>query len=152
MCREPGRNVSVSVRALQRSETDTPPGTRGAKSLQSCPTLCDRVDCSPPGSSVHGILQARALEWVAMPSSRRSSPPRDRTCVSSVSCIARWALDHKHHRLMRLRRLRSPTTYFSVSWRPGGTHSDSYRSGSSISAICLDCKARLPVGASNLSK
>ena len=41
-----------------------------AKSLQSCPTLCDPVDCSPPGSSVRGILQARRLEWVAMPSSR----------------------------------------------------------------------------------
>ena len=37
-----------------------------AKSLQSCPTLCDPIDCSPPGSSVHGILQARILEWVAI--------------------------------------------------------------------------------------
>ena len=44
-----------------------------AKSLQSCPTLCDPIDCSPPGSSVHGILQAGILEWVAMPSSRGSS-------------------------------------------------------------------------------
>ena len=42
---------------------------------QSCPTLCDPTDCSPPGSSVHGILQARILEWVAMPSSRGSSRP-----------------------------------------------------------------------------
>ena len=41
-----------------------------AKSLQSCLTLCNPMDCSPPGSSVHGILQARKLEWVAMPSSR----------------------------------------------------------------------------------
>ena len=41
-----------------------------AKSLQSCLTLSDPKDCSPPGSSVHGILQARILEWVAMPSSR----------------------------------------------------------------------------------
>ena len=48
-----------------------------AKSLQSCPTLCDSMNCGPPGSSVHGILQARILELVAMPSSRRSSPPRD---------------------------------------------------------------------------
>ena len=40
-----------------------------AKSLQSCPTLCNLMDCSPPGSSVPGILQARILEWVAMPSS-----------------------------------------------------------------------------------
>ena len=43
--------------------------------LHSCPTLCDPVDCSPPGSSVHGILQARRLEWVATASSRGSSPP-----------------------------------------------------------------------------
>ena len=43
---------------------------------QSCPTLCDLIDCSPPGSSVHGILQARILEWVAIPFSRRSSWPR----------------------------------------------------------------------------
>ena len=47
--------------------------------------LCDPMDCSPPGSSVHGILQARVLEWVAMPSSRGSSRLRDGT---SVSCIA----------------------------------------------------------------
>ena len=45
------------------------------KLLQLCPTLCDPMDYSPPGSSVHGILQARLLEWVAMPSSRRSSQP-----------------------------------------------------------------------------
>ena len=46
-----------------------------AKSLQSCLTLCDPMNCSPPGSSIHGILQARILEWVAMPSSRGSSHP-----------------------------------------------------------------------------
>ena len=55
------------------------------QSLQSCPTLCNPVDFSPPGSSVHGILQARILEWVAMPSSRGSSRPRGPT---RVSCIA----------------------------------------------------------------
>ena len=44
-----------------------------AKSLHSCPTLCDPMDYSPLGSSVHGILQVRMLEWVAMPSSRGSS-------------------------------------------------------------------------------
>ena len=49
------------------------------KSLQSCLTLCDPLDCSPPGSSVHGILQARILEWVAMPSSRGSSWPKNQT-------------------------------------------------------------------------
>ena len=48
-----------------------------AKSLPLCPTLCDPMDCSPPGSSVYGILQARILGWAAMPSSRGSSRPRD---------------------------------------------------------------------------
>ena len=52
---------------------------------QSCMTLCHSMDCSPPGSSVQGVLQARILEWVAMPSSRGSSQPRDQI---QVSCIA----------------------------------------------------------------
>ena len=52
---------------------------------QSCPTLCDPVDCSSPGSSVHGILQARMLEWVAISFSRGSSQPRDRTQVSRIA-------------------------------------------------------------------
>ena len=47
-----------------------------------CPTLCDPIHCSPPGSSVYGILQARILEWVAIPFSWGSSQPRDRTWVS----------------------------------------------------------------------
>ena len=46
---------------------------------QSCPTLCKPMDCSPPGSSVHGISQARLQEWVGIPFSRRSSQLRDRT-------------------------------------------------------------------------
>ena len=54
-----------------------------AKSLQSCSTLCDPMDCSPPGSSVHGILQARVLEWTAMPSSKGSSQLRDWTWIST---------------------------------------------------------------------
>ena len=48
---------------------------------QSCPTLCDPVDCSLPGFSVHGILQATMLEWIAISSSMGSSSPRDRTRV-----------------------------------------------------------------------
>ena len=50
------------------------------------------VDSSQPGSSVHGILHARILEWVVLPSSRGSSQPRDQTCVSYVSFIGRWVL------------------------------------------------------------
>ena len=52
---------------------------------QSCSTLCDPMHCSIPGSSVHEILQARILEWIAILVSRRSSLPRDPT---GVSCIA----------------------------------------------------------------
>ena len=59
-----------------------------AEWLQSHPTLCDPMDCSLPGSSVHGILQARKLEWVTTTSSRGSFQPRDRTCVFCGSCIA----------------------------------------------------------------
>ena len=60
------------------------------QSLQSGPTHCDPTDNSLPGSSVHGILQARILEWVAMSTSRGSSWPRDRTCISYISCNGRW--------------------------------------------------------------
>ena len=51
--------------------------------------FCDHRDCSPPGSSVHGISQARILEWVVISFSRGSSLPRDRTCLSCVSSIGR---------------------------------------------------------------
>ena len=54
-------------------------------------TLCHRMNCSLPGSSVHEILQARILEWVVISSSRESSSPRDRM---RVSCIGRWILYH----------------------------------------------------------
>ena len=50
-----------------------------------CPTLCDLMDCSTPGSSAHGVLQARILEWVAMPFSRGSSWPRNRIWVSHIT-------------------------------------------------------------------
>ena len=53
--------------------------------VQSCPTLCDPMDCSLPGSSIHGIFQARVLEWVVMPSSRTSSQPRDQAQVSHIT-------------------------------------------------------------------
>ena len=52
---------------------------------QSCPTLCDPTDCSPPGSSVREISQARMLEWVDNSFSRGSSHSRDRTCISCLT-------------------------------------------------------------------
>ena len=60
-----------------------------AKSLQSCLTLCDPIDGSPPGSSVPGILQAKILEQVAISYSRGSFWPRDRTCISCVTWTGR---------------------------------------------------------------
>ena len=59
-----------------------------------CPTLCNTMDCSPPGSSVHGIFQARVLEWVAISFSRGSSWPRDQTQVSRVAgrSFTVWAI------------------------------------------------------------
>ena len=57
-------------------------------------TLCDPMDCSPLGFSVHGIFQARIPEWVAICYSRVSSPPRDWRCISCVSCIGRQVLYH----------------------------------------------------------
>ena len=65
-------------------------------SLLSCLHLCDSMDCSPPGSSVHGIFQARILEWVAVLSFREFSQPRDRTHISCVyvSSIGRQVLYH----------------------------------------------------------
>ena len=93
---------------LQAADSDLPPSyclfqtiplvnnvncvSRSCSISQLC--LCDARDCSPPGSSVHGILQARVLEWGARPSSRGSSGPKDRTCVSCISCTGRQSPSH----------------------------------------------------------
>ena len=61
---------------------------------QSCLTLCNPMDCSPLGSSVHGTSQARIPEWVAISFSRWSSWPRDWTWVSCISCLSRWIHYH----------------------------------------------------------
>ena len=64
-----------------------------ALSLQPCATLCNPADCRPPGSSVHRVCQARILEWVAVPSSRWSSWPKDGTYFSWLS----WRVPKSHH-------------------------------------------------------
>ena len=66
------------------------------QSLQSCLILCDPMDCSPSGSSVHGIFQARILECVAMPSSRGSAKPRDWTSIYCISWIEADSLSLSH--------------------------------------------------------
>ena len=79
---------------------------------QLCPTLCDPVDCSPPGSSVHGILQARVLEWVAISFSRGSFQPRDWTQVSRIA-----------GRCFNLKCLFLPPSFpFCIGWKEGIMH------------------------------
>ena len=87
---------------LQEPQVSHPIMASGSKSkisppvkvlvAQSCPTLCDPMDCGPPGSSVRGILQARILEQVAILFSRGSSWPRDWTHISYVSCVGKGFL------------------------------------------------------------
>ena len=74
----PSQSCVISLTTLRLRCTDL---------LQSWLTLCDPVDCSLQGSSVHGILQARILEWIAMSSSRACSWPRDQPLISCISCI-----------------------------------------------------------------
>ena len=74
------RGESSEPRMIQKSAR--------ARCVCVCVSVCSVADYSPPGSSVHGISQARILEWVAMSASRGSSQPRDRTHVSGVSCTA----------------------------------------------------------------
>ena len=105
-----------------------------ASLAQSCPTLCDPMDCSPPGSTGHGILQGRTLEWVAILFSRGSSHLRDGT---RVSCIAGrfftiWASrDFEFLEKSKIKpltcwlpqspgpaRLQAPSTSLQASWAP----------------------------------
>ena len=83
---------------------------------QSCPTLCDPMDCSPPGSSIHGIFQARILEWVAISFSRRSSWPRDWTWVSHI--VGRrftiWAT--REVRMLKYQNTKAPIHQASVDF------------------------------------
>ena len=77
-------NISTLIHfAVKLFPLDT--GVLMCPCAQSCLTLCDPMDCCPPGSPVHGILQARILEWVAISSCRRSSWPRDPTHLSWIS-------------------------------------------------------------------
>ena len=85
-------------------------------SLQLCPTLCDPMNCSLLGSSVHGIFPARILEWFAMPSSRGSSQLTERICISCISCIAS-RLFAKSHKGSPISRYVTTNTIFPRYWR-----------------------------------
>ena len=88
-CRGQGRTHSPGAQSLYQSQVK--PNAHG----QSCPTLCDPMDCSLPGSSVHGILQATTLEWVAISFSRGSSQPGDQTRVSLHCRQMLYPLSHQ---------------------------------------------------------
>ena len=88
------RDLSQSNISLNYKTGDIFKLRMGVLVAQSCPTLCGPMDCNPPGSSVHGILQSRILEWVAIPFSRGSSQPRNGT---RVFCIAGRFFYHLIH-------------------------------------------------------
>ena len=83
-----------------------------SEAAQSCPTLCDPMDYSLQGSSVHGIIQARVLEWVAISFSRGSSQARDRTGVSRIAgrCFTVWST-----RLIPIEECREPEALWELS-------------------------------------
>ena len=80
-----------SQRPCENHGLEKPPFLCCSLVAKSCLTPCDPMDCSPPGSSVYGLFQARILEWIVISFSRGSSRPRVQT---RVSCIGRWILHH----------------------------------------------------------
>ena len=86
-------SVLLRIQKLSKYSEDVCVHVRTSEVTLSCPTLCDLMDCSLPGSSIHGIFQARVLEWVTISFSRGSSPPRDQTQVSRIAgrCFTFWA-------------------------------------------------------------
>ena len=102
-------------------------GCAHAKSLQSCPALCDPMDCSLPGSSVHGIFQARIPEWVAMPFPGRVFLTRE-----SNLCLlhCRWILYHWASKEAQLK---------GICFSPGDRLSPQGRGPQKFSSIILSC-------------
>ena len=80
----PAPHLGAGAPALRCSLLASPTRRLATVFRSLCSTLCDPMDCSPPGSSAHGILQARILEWVAIPFSRGSSQPRDQTQATHI--------------------------------------------------------------------
>ena len=94
---EPGRLESTGLQRVNTTEV-TYQGYIISFFAQSCPTLCNPMDCRLSGVSVHGIFQARRLEWIAISFSRGSSRPRNRTRVSCIAgrCFTVWATREAH--------------------------------------------------------
>ena len=87
------QNLNQELEHIKRKQSEL----KNILCAQSCPTLCDPMDCSPPGSSVHGIFQARTLQCVVISYSRGSFQPWDQTHISYVSCTGRQILLPLHH-------------------------------------------------------
>ena len=88
-------DVTLRIRAWCSKPAQSSTGQNIACSVaKSCPTLCNAMDCSLPGSSVHGIFQVRILEWVAISFSRVSFKPKNETLNSCVYWIGRWIICH----------------------------------------------------------
>ena len=92
----PGAPVEGSNLVPEKCHFHSREGKKESEVVQSCPTLCDPMDCSPPGSSIHGILQARIVEWITISFSRGSSRPRDQTRVSCIAGFNLWATREAH--------------------------------------------------------
>ena len=105
---------------------------------QSCPTLCDPMDCSPPGPSFHGILQDRILEWVAMPFSRGSSQPRDWTCSKLQADSLPSELPGKPNVDWRVYWMGLPAKFAEpgAKWKHGASCSNYYRFQDGTSVKC----------------
>ena len=103
---------------------------------QSCSTLYNSVDCRPPGSSVHGILQERILEWVAILFSRGSSPPRDKIWVS---CHCRWicyrCVYKKLDSVLPLSQQPSQKSDILISYQSIVTHKITQTSGAKLNRV-----------------
>ena len=90
-----GAQPSFQLSHLCMTTGKTMQGKKESEVTQSCPTLCDPMDCSLPGFSIHGIFQARVLEWVAISFFRGSSQPRDQTWVSLIVGRCFYCLSHQ---------------------------------------------------------
>ena len=111
----PGQGSCIGRRILYHWTT---PAAAAAKSLQSCPTLCDPIDGSPPGSPIPGILQARTMEWVAI----------------SFSKAWKWKVKVKSHSRVLL--LATPWTAAYQAPLPMGFYWQEYWSGLSLPSPC----------------
>ena len=109
---------------------------------QSCLTLCDPMDCIPPGSSVHGILQARILEWVAIPFSRASSQPRDRTWCPALQADSLLS-EPPGKPSYRLHKRQMPFSAFEKA--PSETTSFAAQMGSRNGKVTIDLGSGVPV-------